>query len=142
VEMRELEYDLHQALTGRCPHPRESIERVKDPRRPMGFRCDCKRCGRKGADTYAVVPPYLTDGTQILALMDRFGLSLIRSEDGWYAVQAEDILHHRTLGQPSIEVRGRHGEEWEAYETPGEAVVRAALAASPAPAGTGSEPGG
>lgn len=84
--------------------------------------------------SWAPLPHYSTDPAQTLALMERFRLSLVRSEDGWYAVRPDDIGHARThapggqVTRQEICLVGREGEEWQAYGTAGEAVARMVLA--------------
>lgn len=62
-------------------------------------------------------------------LVELLDISIVRSEDGWYAIKPEDIEHGCVRGTsfPTLTLVGREHERWEACETAPLAICRAAL---------------
>lgn len=77
-------------------------------------------------------PKFSKDIGASWSIVVSLGLSLVQSEDGWYAIKPEDIEHGCVRGTdfPKISLVGAEGQHFEAYPTAPLAVCAAALAAT------------
>lgn len=86
---------------------------------------------RWGHDHYclSVVPEYSTEIAAAWLVVEKVGLSVVQSDDGWYAFKPEDIEHDSVRGTdvPRIALVGRDGQRWEPQPTMPLAVCLAAL---------------
>jgi hypothetical protein len=105
---------------------------------PCCVRCHfgfCHHCNPAGYDTPCApsetVAAYSTDIAAAWTVVEKMGLSVVRSEDGWYAIKPEDIEHSTVRGTayPTLTLVGREFAYNTAYETAPLAICRAALAA-------------
>lgn len=57
-------------------------------------------------DVFATTPRYSTDIAAAMPIAEKLGLSLVCSEDGWYAIKPADIIHYtyddHPLSRPEI----------------------------------------
>lgn len=67
-----------------------------------------------------------TDIKAAWEVVEKCGLSVVRSEDGWYAMKPEDIVHD---SPSAINLIGSEDAELSAYESAPLAICKAALAA-------------
>jgi hypothetical protein len=74
-----------------------------------------------------VIPHYSTDGNASGDLMKKEHISLLCSEDGWYAVVTEDIFHANPRHGELYGSKEIHGKHQALAETMHLAVCRAAL---------------
>lgn len=72
------------------------------------------------------LPHYSTEIRSILSVMARMQISVICSEDGWYAVVTDDIIHRHSREHKYKEVYGKH---WALADNIPEAICKAALCA-------------
>jgi hypothetical protein len=75
----------------------------------------------------AVIPHYSTDGNASGDLMEKEHISLLCSEDGWYAVATEDIFHVPPRHGESYGSKEIHGKHQALADTRHLAVCRATL---------------
>lgn len=73
------------------------------------------------------VPHYSTDIAAALPIAEKLKISLICSEDGWYAVVTEDVVH--TCNREPNVAKEVHGKYWALADTIPLAICRAALKA-------------
>jgi hypothetical protein len=82
-------------------------------------------------DSDEEVAPYSTDIAAAWLVVERMRMSVVRSDDGWYAIVPEDIQHGSLRGTayPTITLVNPEGKYPEPAETAPLAICRAALAA-------------
>lgn len=74
-----------------------------------------------------------TDWSAAGPLLERHGLALIPSDDGWYCIKPEDIEHGHTRGtaEPRIAVIGREFDVFPVADEPCLAIARAVALLAP-----------
>jgi len=74
------------------------------------------------------LPHYSTEIKSALPIMTMMRISIICSEDGWYAVVTDDVIHGFNIIKPDISQRvcGKH---WALADNVPEAICKAALCA-------------
>jgi len=133
---REMDAMVAELVMRQCAH-RERVRYCIEDGNSVDSGFTCKACG---VDLYAnECPRYSTDIAAAWTVVEKLGLSVIRSEDGWYAIKPTDIEHERIscTDKNSIRLIGRDGEIFTPADTPAEAICRAALAASRSSRGEG-----
>ena len=80
---------------------------------------------------YRTIPRYSTSIADAWLVVERCGLSVVQSDDGWYAVKPEDIHHSSVRGTayPTITLVYPEQQYPEPADTPALAICRAALEA-------------
>jgi hypothetical protein len=94
---------------------------------PM-FAMDKQQTARIAVFPY--LPDWENDPAAWGALVEREGIALIPSEDGWYAIAPEDVEHGCVRGTdvPTKTVHGREQSPWPLADSPGAATMHAVLA--------------
>lgn len=76
-----------------------------------------------------LTPPFSTFIEYAWQIVEEMKISLINSEDGWYAVVTKDVVHtcNSTIFDNAKEI---HGKYWALAETAPEAICKAGLMAT------------
>lgn len=123
-EMRELDARVAVEVMGWVIHHRNTAHWA-----PKGYGIGYRPCASTcSVDRWAPTEKS-ADAWQV---MEKAGLSLVKSEDGWYAIKPNDIQHGclRGTDHNTIVLVGNEGEQFEPQETAQLAIVLAALSAS------------
>ena len=75
------------------------------------------------------LPKYSTGINSALPIMTRMRISVICSEDGWYAVVTDDIIHSDVIHRYTYRYKQVYGKHWALADNVPEAICKAALCA-------------
>lgn len=75
------------------------------------------------------LPNYSTQIYSAWPIAVKFKISVINSEDDWYAVVTDDIIHSDVIHRYTYEYKQVYGKHWALADNVPEAVCKAALCA-------------
>ena len=75
------------------------------------------------------VKEYSTYMSATKEIMERLKISVIHSEDGWYAVVTDDVIHSDAIQRYTYEYKQVYGKHWALADNVPEAICKAALCA-------------
>ena len=75
------------------------------------------------------LPNHSTDIKSALPIMAKMRISVICSEDGWYATVTDDIIHSDVIRRYTYKYKQVYGKHWALADNVPEAICKAALCA-------------